>query len=414
MPLIPYCQTYEWLLSEFRFESMVKMLNISKNERCSKPKVLILTAFYLPGFKGGGPIKTIKNLVEQTSHQIEFKLITSDRDLGDENPYGTEYSNQWKNIEGTEVFYLSPDLFGLFHLLKCIKDTDFDVINLNSFFSIRFSLLPLILSLVLRKKIILGPRGEFSERALQLKKNKKRLFIKLYRALGLHKKAIYQASSVYEEQDIRAVLGKNIDVFVAEDIGAREFSDYIERESSDRLRLVFVSRISPKKNISFALDGLKFVDAKVDYDIYGPIEDDKYWSKCLEKIKELPQNVKVEYKGMLSPDTVISTMSYYDMFYMPTMGENYGHVIAEALCAGLPLLISNETPWKNLKQDNLGWDLGLQNPKDYADVINDFSMLPAEQKRNFRQNILTWAMNRFSQDEAVSANITMFNYAIKK
>ena len=44
---------------------------------------------------------------------------------------------------------------------------------------------------------------------------------------------------------------------------------------------------------------------------------------------------------------------------LPTLGENYGHVIVESFSVGLPIILSKKTPWLNLASKHLGWDLDL-------------------------------------------------------
>lgn len=46
-----------------------------------KKNVLIFTGLYLPGVKGGGPIRTIYNLTSRLKNDINFYIITLDRDL---------------------------------------------------------------------------------------------------------------------------------------------------------------------------------------------------------------------------------------------------------------------------------------------------------------------------------------------
>lgn len=373
--------------------------------------IIIFTGYYLPGYKGGGPIKTIKNLVEQLGDEISFKILTNDRDLGDKLPYDSVNCGAWNQLGNAEVFYTQPGFTGYKQIIKILSEKKYDIIYLNSFFSIRFSLIPMLITKGFNKKIILGPRGEFSEGALSLKAQKKRAFIKIYKVLSLHKGITFQASSDYEAQDILKVLGPHVDIQIAEDIGSQEFAENLPIRYSDTLNIVFVSRISPKKNLLAALEVLKSVQNSVSYDIYGPIEDNEYWAKCEAVINALPENIQVEYKGELYPDEVVSTLSKYDAFFMPTKGENYGHVIAEALCAGLPLLIADTTPWRNLQKQGIGWDLSLINPEVFSTVIDELAILPSEEHHQMRETVLAWAKNKFNQRDATEANTAMFKYA---
>jgi glycosyltransferase involved in cell wall biosynthesis len=42
---------------------------------------------------------------------------------------------------------------------------------------------------------------------------------------------------------------------------------------------------------------------------------------------------------------------------LPSEGENFGHAIVEAFANGRPVLISKNTPWKNLAAQRAGWDV---------------------------------------------------------
>lgn len=379
-----------------------------------KIKILVFSGHYLPGFKGGGPIKTIKNLFDQAGDEIIFKLITSDRDLGDKTPYTSVKCSAWNKIDNASVFYAQTGIAGYAQIAQQLRAKNYDAVYLNSFFSPRFSFFPLLLARVLRQKVVLGPRGEFSEGALSLKSARKRVFINVFKLLCLHRGTVFQASSEYEAEDIRRALGPSVDIHVAEDIGAQEFAENLNSRNSGPLRAVFVSRISPKKNLLAALEILMNVQQPLTYDIYGPIEDEDYWRECEKVIASLPSHIQVKHKGSLNPDNVVKTLENYDVFFFPTKGENYGHVIAEALCSGLPILIADTTPWRNLQSLGIGWDLPLSNPDSFSNALDEFSLLTPEEFHQLRQNVLAWAKTKFSQRDAVEANIAMFKYALEK
>ncbi|MFA0911328.1 glycosyltransferase [Vibrio cholerae] len=379
-----------------------------------KIKVLTFSGYYLPGYKGGGPIKTIKNLFFHTSDIVNYKLVTSDRDLDDATAYDKIKCNEWNELSNVSVFYSSPNITGLKSIVRVLLEKDYELIYLNSFFSIKFSFFPLIIAKILGKKIILGPRGEFSLGALGIKSSKKKCFLFIYKLLGLHKKVVFQASTVFEANDIRRVLGNDTDVIIAEDIGSQEFSEHMVPRQTAMLKAVFISRISPMKNLHVALDILKQVKQPLEYHIYGPIEDEVYWQRCMTIIEGLPAHITVKYMGSLMPDEVVLTLNQYDVFFFPTAGENYGHVIAEALCSGLPILVSDATPWRNLEQKGIGWDLPLSNLYAFSAVLDYLAAMPSEQHLEMRYKVLEWSKFKFSQRDAIEANVTMFEYACNK
>ena len=62
---------------------------------------------------------------------------------------------------------------------KILTNTNHDLLFLNSFFSFRFTILPILVrkfGLIINKTCIIAPRGEFSSEALKLKLVKKIIF----------------------------------------------------------------------------------------------------------------------------------------------------------------------------------------------------------------------------------------------
>jgi glycosyltransferase involved in cell wall biosynthesis len=78
------------------------------------------------------------------------------------------------------------------------------------------------------------------------------------------------------------------------------------------------------KNLLQALEMLASLQGQVEYDIYGPIDDETYWEKCTRRIRTLPPNIKVTYRGIITHDRVLDVLRQYDLFFMPTLGENFG------------------------------------------------------------------------------------------
>lgn len=372
--------------------------------------ILIYTGHYLPGFKGGGPIRTIANMVEALGDEINFSIVTLDRDLGDTEPYSNVTSDQWQKVGKANVFYASPAHW-LGKTYRLIQSFQGDALHLNSFFSFRFSILPLLIARCIKPNlpVILGPRGEFSAGALALKSFKKRLYISAARALGLHKNVIWHASTEHEADDIRRIMGNEIVVRTAIDISAPAVDTLLSpRNDGERLKIIFVSRISPKKNLLGAIEILKNVQCPIDFDVFGPAEDQNYFELCRNAATNLPKNISFSYCGPLQSDAVARKMAEYDLFFLPTHGENFGHVIAEALYAGLPVLISNATPWRDLEAKELGWDLPLDQPERFARCIEYCHAKPAKEYNLWRQQIRAWALENIGTHDAIEQNRQLF------
>lgn len=371
------------------------------------PKVLCVTEFYLPGYKAGGPIRTIANMNELVRDKVDFAIITRDRDLGDLIPYKNVRVDDWQMVDTAAVYYASPESFGPPAIQKTLSDHD--VLYLNSFFSFRGSIAP-YLRFRNRTNILIAPRGEFSRGALALKSLKKNVFLGLLKLFVLYRDVHWHASTAMEAEDIERVfphakgrIHLAIDPVV---LGPAPPSPEIP-ERTGELSLAFVSRISPMKN----LDGLLRILSEIDFDavltIYGPVEDAQYWERCQFLIARLPANIRVVYAGALKADDVSAAFSKHDLFAFPTHGENFGHVIFEALRAGTAVVLSDQTPWQ---ADPSGAVTII--PLDAVDVwrgaLKAAATRTTDERKRLRAATLDYARRHVNEGRAGDDSVRMF------
>jgi glycosyltransferase involved in cell wall biosynthesis len=125
------------------------------------------------------------------------------------------------------------------------------------------------------------------------------------------------------------------------------------------------------KNLDGALRMLQSVAGSVQFSIYGPLEDAAYWNRCQRLIAQLPATVTAEYCGLAEPDQVGELLAGNDLLFLPSLGENFGHVILEAMTAGCPVLISDRTRWRGLEGAGVGWDVPLESPDRFLDILQN-------------------------------------------
>jgi len=383
-----------------------------------RPIILISIGYYLPGYKAGGPIRTIANMVDRLGDEFQFKIITPDRDFNDTKGYPGIKIDSWNKVGKADVFYTSPKMRSLKEFRNIFYSTQCDVIYLNSFFSPHFTIKPLLLRrlrLIPAKPLILAPRGEFSPGSLGLKNLKKRVYLFLAKAFGLYRGIIWQASSEHEEADIRQWFGKDVTVVVAPNLlpvihSADKFFPKSEK-AADCLKILFLSRISRNKNLYGALKMLNGLKGKVQFNIYGPMEDKNYWAECQKFISDLPVNIKVQYCGSVAHDKVSTVMSEHDLFFFPTLGENFGHVILEALCAGCFVLISDQTPWRDLEEKGIGWDLPLNRPEIFRKVLQRCVYMNNEEYLKWSKRAREYGIQLTQDDKVAEKNRRLFQYA---
>lgn len=383
--------------------------------------ILVFVSAYLPGYKAGGPLRSISNLVEQLGDEFDFFIVTADRDRGEDAAYDTIKPGAWNQVGRAKVRYLSPDEMGISTIIGLLRNTPHDLLYMNSFFNPVFTSLPLLahrLRLVPKVPVLLAPRGEFSPGALSIHRTKKRLFRLASRALGLHKGIWWQATSELEGRDILREIGERSAgrrLFVAANLPrpAADLAASTPRAAKGPLRLAFLSRIVPKKNLLYALEALRDVSVPVQFTIYGPKEDDSYWRNCDEAIASMPSHVAATYAGAVHADQVVDTLSEHDVFFFPTLGENYGHVIVEALQAGLRLLISDQTPWRDLAACGVGYEFPLSNKRAFADAIEEMANTPFAERVKWRDAAKAYAAGVAAKGNAIADNRNMFLKAME-
>ena len=337
-----------------------------------KKKILILNGQYLPGYKGGGPIQSCINMVENLHKDYDFYVLCADRDYKEEQPYKSVKIDEWNKVGHAKVFYMSPEMQSLKGFTKILNSIEYDVLYLNGFFSPIYTIRPLLLRRIgkLKKtKIILTPRGDFTG-GCENKKIKKYTYIFLMKFIGMYSNLLWHATSEIEANDIKKKFPKAKPIIVPNLPAKFEAKEPCVTKTPGELKLVFVSRIFPKKNIKYALEVLKEVKkGNIVFDIYGPMEDKSYWSECETLIKTMPSNVKARYCGEAEHKDIPHIFGQYHAFFFPTLGENYGHVIVEAMMNNcLCILSKGVTPWDDyIEELKIGAE--LSNRDKFVEIV---------------------------------------------
>lgn len=317
-------------------------------------------------------------LTDALREDIDFRIITTDRDFQSTHSYNEVPADTWTVYQGRTVFYISPENLHPEFILQLILNTPHDGIYLNSLFSRLFTLHPLRWKKQgkLRSFVILAPRGMLGDGALAIKPLKKKLFLLSARCYGLFKGITWQSTSAQETAEIRKRIGKDTSITEVSNLPKTAHPASPLAKQPGELRLCFISRICEKKNLAFAIDVLKNVTGiSLVFDVYGPVEDEAYWEQCRLLAVSLPEQVSFSYRGSLRPEAIGAALSGYHALFLPTRNENYGHIIVEALQHGRPVILSDQTPWRNLRAAGVGYDESLSDQAAFADAIGSLAAM---------------------------------------
>lgn len=322
-----------------------------------------------PAFKAGGPTQSLNNLVFTLEDQIEFQIICDYKDH--DNTVLDVPTNTWLKFgKNSKVKYCKQvSLFRWIYMLYFLKGK---ISYINGFYSLRFSVLPL---LFIKHKIIISFRGMLDPGSFQKKYFKKKVFLFIWKKVLFHKVYAFHASSEIEKNNLQTHFGISKPIYLIPNFSKSfSFRPIISKEI-DCLNLVTIALINPIKNHLQALKALKNITANISYNIYGPIVDKDYWKNCEDLIQDLPSNIRVLYHGVLAPELVIEVLSNAHVYIQISDSENFGHTLIESLSIGRPIITSTNTPWNNLTVEKAGFNIKPENIEQIEKSILFFATM---------------------------------------
>ena len=352
-------------------------------------KIMVVAEYFYPSTQGGGGLRSLLNLIEQTRDGCEYVILAGNQDVdGRELDVG---GGEWTDTPYGRVGYLTPERRTPGELRRRTIAEAPAMIACNSFFS---SLCRKMLWLRFRGSLPPTPvatflRGELFPHALAMKRFRKSAYLWAVRRLvPIYRDVWFCACGTEEAGHVRkkfphANILEIPDAVVLPDVSPEALTGPSKRPGE--MKLVFLGRLSPIKNLALGIEALGGLSARVELDIYGPLEDKEYWRKCERIIESLPPNISVRYNGVLDADEVMPVLAESHFMLMPTRGENFGHVIAESLSAGTPVLLSDRTPWTRLESAGAGWIRPIDSPEGFGEALEYCAAMDQETYRQHSQ-----------------------------
>ena len=379
-----------------------------------RPRVLVFIDWYVPGYKAGGPVRSLANLVDHLRDRIDFHIVTRVTDYTETAPYPGIAPDRWTTLPGGErVWYASGAGTSRAAWKRILHEGKWDAIYVNGLYSLWYNILPLWFSRSLGTRRIVAVRGMLASGAMRHGALKKLLFLAFARMMDLYKDVRFQATNEEEAKDVRMHILKHAEVQVVPNLSRKTAAEArpIMKESGV-VKLVSVARVAVEKNTLMAIESLRNCSAEqcrsVQFNLYGPVYDEAYWAKCEVAMAALPASVKVEHKGTVPPEEVPDILAEHHALFMPSAGENFGHTMLEALSAGRPLLISDRTPWRDLEAEHAGWDLPLDLPEGFTEAVERLCAM--DQNEYDRWSAGAYERGRRYLDDAapIEASMKMF------
>jgi glycosyltransferase involved in cell wall biosynthesis len=345
-----------------------------------KKTICVIYPYFFPGFRAGGPVQSLVNVIIALGDRYDFRVITSAFDFKETKPYSSVALDRWNHVAlsdkiHTQVYYHSSHKISKQDLQKILSHRT-DIVFINGLFT-SWSTLPLYFNWrgqLQNASIIVSARGMLQPGALASNSLQKKVFISALKIFGWLKGVTWHATNTQEVEDVLRVIGKNAKVIVAENIPKPPVVQIQPiRKNVGELRLIYLSLIAEKKNLLLLIRAVKKLSGKIVLDIYGPIKDTAYWQSCQLELKEVPSNISIQYCGEVQPEDVQTIIAGYHTLVSLTKGENFGHALYESLSVARPLITSQFTPWQNLQQNQAGWNLDIEQEEKISLVLHQIA-----------------------------------------
>jgi glycosyltransferase involved in cell wall biosynthesis len=306
----------------------------------------------------GGPSRSVPQTCEQLAQLgVTVELLTRPS----LHPVKVQVS---RNLE--VKFY---SIWQLINVGLSISNKEFDLIHLQHVWD---PYLHIMAWWARRKNIpyIMTPRGMLEPWILQQRPWKKKIGLFLYQRNDLKKAALIHATCELEKKNIRNLGFKNPISIIPNGVDLTEVKKVKTNYGSKKI--VFLSRIHPKKGIELLLQAWRDIDtADWTLEIAGNGE-----AAYIETLTKSAQDLKnVQFVGPQFGEAKWDFLRSADVMVLPTYSENFGIVVAEALAVGVPVITTEGAPWEDLNTENCGWwiQIGVQPLKKTLEKVMECS-----------------------------------------
>lgn len=320
----------------------------------------------------GGPARSVPSIALsiKDSHGVNSVLLSVSKSAGEKNEVIDNSDLSWIqcSLSGPKKLMFSYEMY------KKMIDPEFvskfNVIHLNNIWNF-----PALLAWYSAKKfkipLIISPRGSIYKWSLSQGYIYKKIALTLYQKTMLKQAALIHVTDISETDALRDLGVRTKCIVIPNGINSpRDLSDsdragYALGDSINdgRRKILFVGRIHRKKGIDLLISAFCEISREFpDWDLHivGRLEEnDDYVNNIKKLIFDSAASSRVFLHGEFIGSKKISAFKNSNLFVLPSHSENFGISVAEAMAYSLPVITTNNTPWKCLGVIEAGWSIDL-------------------------------------------------------
>jgi len=307
------------------------------------------------------------------------------------------------------IFKIFPFSILYYKKIKIIKP---DIIDIQGLWN-SASIFNFLYFKITSTPYIITPRGMLEKWALRRSFYRKFFFLHFLEKFNLKNAMCLRATSRLEAETFKSLNINNKIINVPNSIKISKFN-LKKKNKTKKKKLLFLSRLHPKKGVSELLHVWKVIqDKNLDWELVICGFDENNYKKSLLRLSEQLSLKRVFWLGAVYGEKKNKLYQSCDLFILLSHSENFGLVIAEALSFGLPVITTNRTPWIELNKKKCGWYIELKMKKIISTL--NYAMKLSDAKR-FRMGKRgrKWIIKDFSPNSVGQKMQKVYKWILKK
>ncbi|WP_414755103.1 hormogonium polysaccharide biosynthesis glycosyltransferase HpsP [Anabaena sp. CCY 9910] len=328
--------------------------------------------------------------------------------------------------DGYEIIYFRCSPFRRYKfsldLLKWLKihAHEYDIAHIHALFSPVSSAAATVCR---QQKLpyILRPLGTLDPSDLQKKKQLKKLYVEI-----IERRNLAGAAAIHFTSEQEAKVSARFGVATRDLVIPLGVIPPQKKEGNSLVNqlgipeniplILFMSRIDPKKGLNLlipALEKLLAIGNNFHFVLAGTNpQDPDYEQQIKDQITNSSLRSHSTITGFVTGELKASLLQAADLFVLPSYYENFGIAVAEAMVAGVPVVISDQVHiWQQVRDSESGW-VGTTDVESLIELLQQALQNPQEcQRRGL--NAQNYALQNFSWDAIAQQMIQAYQTIIK-
>lgn len=369
----------------------------------------------------GGPSQMVRGLSAALATQgVDVTILTTDSNGDTGQPPMDVPLNQPVSEDGYTVRYFRCSPFRRYkfslNLLNWLWQHagEFDLAHIHALFS-PVSSASATVARMRQLPYILRPLGTLDPADLQKKKQLKQIYATLLERPNIAGAAALHFTSQPEAQiserfgvstrDLVIPLGVNPPVYQADNT-----------VPNDPPVILFMSRIEPKKGLNLlipALERLLATGYKFQFILAGSNpQDPAYETQIQTQIKQSTLGEYTTIPGFVTGEEKARLLQQADLFVLPSYYENFGIAVAEAMVAGIPVMISDGVQiCEQVKLAEAGWVSSCE--VDEITAMLGSALENQQERRRRGNNAKQFALEHYSWDAIARTTIQAYEQILE-